>query len=230
MAPSITGFQVSGASLTYLPTATKSLSSNQAGLNPAQIQFAPGGGTLVVTEKSTNKIDTFVVAGGIAGTANAQDSKGTTPYGFAFSANQQLIVTEAATMMPTKGTVSSYSLAATTGTLTAISNQVGNGQTAPCWVVVSGNNAFVTNTATNNVSAYTVGTDGMLSLLANGNSATTGMGPTDEAITEGKDFLYVLNSKDHSLSTFAVTTAGTLTKKGQDLTGVPANAVGLVAR
>ena len=130
--------------------------------------------------------------------------------------------------MANRGTVSSYTLSA--GNLTVVSNQAADAQTAPCWVVVSGANAYVTNAVTNNVSAFTVSTTGMLGLLANGISGTTGNGPGDEAVTESNDYLYVLNTKDHSLSTFAVTTTGTLTKKGQDFSGIPINAAGLVAR
>ena len=228
MPANIAGFQVSGSTLTPIPNSIKPLSSSNPGAGPAQIQFAPGGAILVVTEKTNSKIDTYTVAAGVASSPMPQNSVGITPYGFAFSANQKLIVTEAVSGTAMKGTASSYSIAATGG-LTPVTSQLPSLQSSPCWIVVSGNNAFVSNAQSNNITAYSVTTDGSLSLLANGVSGTTGMGPTDEAVTEGNDFLYVLNSGSHSLSIFGLNSAGTLTKK-QDYTGLPANAVGLVAR
>ena len=124
---------------------------------------------------------------------------------------------------------SSYAIAAG-GALTTVSNQLPSMQTSPCWVVVSGNNAYVSNATSGTISAFSVGADGMLTLLANGNSGTTGMAPTDEAVTEANDYLYVLNSGSHSLSIFAVSANGTLTRKPQDFPNLPANASGLVAR
>ena len=229
MPANIAGFQVAGSTLTAIPSSIKPLSSSNPGAGPAQIQFVPGGATLVATEKTTNKIDTFTVAAGVASNPLAQNSLGVTPYGFAFSATGKLIVTEAAAGAATKGTASSYVISAA-GTLTTVSNQVASNQGAPCWVVVSGANAFVSNTQSNNITAYSIGPDGMLSLLANGQSGMAGMGPTDLAITEANDYLYVLNGGSDSLSIFAVSAAGTLTKKPQDFPGLPANAVGLVAR
>ena len=81
MAANIAGFQVSGSTLTAIANSIKPLSTTMAGASPAQIQFAPGGATLVVTEKTTNKIDTFTVAGGVPTGPNAQNSSARLPTG-----------------------------------------------------------------------------------------------------------------------------------------------------
>lgn len=219
-AASIQGFQISGSTLTQLQNSNKPLSAMSPG--PAQIQFASNGKLLVVTEKSTNKLTTYTVDSGTVGNANPQMSKGMSPYGFAVTANQQLVVSEAGT-----GAASSYSIG-TGGTLTAVSSSISSGQTAPCWVSIVNNTAYVTNAGSNNISSYNIGTDGTLSLL-NGTAGTTGMAPTDEDATDGNEYLYVLNSKDHSFSIFGINSDKSLTKK-TDFTGLPMNAVGLVAR
>jgi 6-phosphogluconolactonase (cycloisomerase 2 family) len=221
VAPNIAGLQLAQNTLNSISASNKALSTKTA--VPAQIQFNANGTQLVVTEKSTNVIDTFPVAGGVASSGTTQASKGMTPYGFAFSANGQLIVSEA-----TQGAVSSYTLAST-GTLTSVSSSVSSGQSAPCWVTVARDVAYVTNAMSNNVSAYRIATDGTLTLLASGVAGTTGNGPTDEDATDDNGFLYVLNSKDHSLSTFQINADGTLVKKS-DFAGLPTTAVGLVAR
>ncbi|MFO0573115.1 MAG: hypothetical protein U1A78_03885 [Polyangia bacterium] len=222
----ISGFQISGNTLTPIAGSIKPLSIATPG--PAQIQFAANGAVLVVTEKMTSKIDTYTVAAGVPTGPMVQPSKGTTPFGFAFSGNGKLIVSEAFTANPNMGATSSYSLDAA-GTLTAVSSSVQSGQTAPCWVAVAGNTAYVTNAQSNNITAYTIGTDGALTLVGNGASAQTGMGPTDEDVTDNNEFLYVLNSRDHSISAFAINADKTLTKK-QDFPGIPQSANGLVAR
>jgi 6-phosphogluconolactonase (cycloisomerase 2 family) len=222
----IAGFQVNGTSLTPIANSSKNLSSPNPG--PAQIQFTPDGTLLVVTEKMTNKIDTFTVTGGLASGPMVQASNGTLPCGFAFSATQKLLVAENENGMTGQGSASSYTLASS-GTLTSVSSQLTSGQSAPCWMAVSGTTAYVTNAFSNNISAYKVAADGTLTLLASGNSAMTGMYPTDEAVSEDNAFLYVLNSRDHSLSIYSINQDGSL-NRFSDYLGLPMLAEGLAAR
>lgn len=224
--PNISGFTVTGDMLIKVDNSIKDLPT--LGSAPAQISFTPDGLVLVVTEKQTNKISTFTVQNNLATGPNVQNSNNTTPFGFAFSASGKLIVSEAAMAAANGGTTSSYSVA-TNGTLTTISNKVALNQTAPCWVAVSGTNAYVTNAQSNNVSAFKVATDGTLTLVGNGANGMTGMGPTDVAVTEDNQFLYTLNGRDHTFSIFSIAQDGSLTKKS-DFTGAPMTAVGLVAR
>ncbi len=224
MAGNISGFKIMGNNLVPIPNSTMPLSIENPG--PAQIQFTPDGTRLVVTERTTKKIDTYTIEAntGLAKNPLYQNSVGTTPFGFAFSANQQLIVSEAAA----PGAASSYSIAPN-GTLTTITGSLVSGQKAPCWVTVVRNTAYVTNAQSNNISAYSIATNGALGLLSNGVSGLTGMGATDEDATDDGDFLYVLNARDDSFSYFAINSDGSLTKKG-DFPGVPSTAIGIVAR
>lgn len=227
-AANISGFRISGKTLSPIAGSTRPLSADQPG--PAQIQFTPDSKLLVVTEKGTNTIDTYAVSSaGVAAAPKSQASAGMTPFGFAFSADSRLVVSEAFGGADNAGATSSYSIASD-GTLSTVTGSAGNLQSAPCWVAIVNGYAYVTNTRTDNVTAYKVAPGGGLTLLdASGSSATTGAGPIDLDATDGNDFLYTLNNRDHSISTFAINANGTLTKKA-DYLGVPSSAIGLIAR
>jgi 6-phosphogluconolactonase (cycloisomerase 2 family) len=90
----ITGFsfdQTTGV-LTPLAGSTQSLSG--ASVSPDQVAFNKSGTALLVTEKSTNLIDVFPVAAGIAGPLMSYPSHGASPSGFAFGANGIFFVAE----------------------------------------------------------------------------------------------------------------------------------------
>jgi 6-phosphogluconolactonase (cycloisomerase 2 family) len=124
------------------------------GTFPAEVSFNPTGTVLVVTEKATNKIDTWMVGGnGLLSGKKVQASAGKEPFGFAFDNRGQLLVTEAGCHVPTPPGVlpgciappdlpalSSYTVAAD-GTLTLIDNLVDN-QAAKCWVVITDSQQF----------------------------------------------------------------------------------------
>jgi 6-phosphogluconolactonase (cycloisomerase 2 family) len=221
----ISGFQIGAGGLVATAGSTKLLST--AGPGPAQISFTPDGGRLVVSEKATNKIDTYAVANGIAGPAMVQTSAGTTPFGFAFDMAGHLVVSEAAGGAAGASTASSYTLTAT-GALSPVSSSVSSSQTAACWVAVVGSHAYVANTHSNDLSWYTIGANGALTLAA-GSAATTEAAPADLAATAGGDFLYVVDSASATLSSYAIAADGSLTRKS-DLVGIPEHATGLVAR
>ena len=226
-AANIAGFQIEPAGLAALAGSKQALSAANPG--PAQIAFSPDGKLLVVSEKGTNKIDTFVVTSGVAGAVHAQTSAGTTPFGFAFSAGGQLVVSEAAGGADGASTASSYTLSASDGEITAVSSAVPSSQSAACWAAVAGSHVYVANAHSNDLSSYAISASGALTLDGSGDTATTGMGPIDVAATPQGDFLYALNSKDASLSVYSVASDGSLTKKS-DFAGLPQRAVGLVAR
>ena len=105
----ITGFTIHQGSgkLSLINNSTQGLSS--ASVGPAQVQFNEDGKVLAVTEKNTNKIDTFLVdRHGRAGGAIVQPSSGMTPYGFAFNKAGFLIVSEAVGGAAGASTVSSF--------------------------------------------------------------------------------------------------------------------------
>lgn len=226
----ITGFNISGSGeLTPIPGSTQPLSGS--GVGPAQIEFNPWGNVLVVTEKGTNSINTYVVGpDGAAGPPNTQASTGDTPFGFEFDKLGHLIVSDAFGGGANAGAMSSYNVSA--GGISLITGPVANGQSAPCWVVVTKNGKFTytSNTATNNISGYTIGHNGSITLFNDGgNTASTDAGPIDMAVSNDSQYLYSLNAGGHSISVFRIDNGhGGLTSV-QTVSGLPAGAAGLAA-
>ena len=218
----ISGFRIAQAGLTAIAGSTQPLSSATPG--PAQIQFSPDGKVLVVTEKATDMIDTYVVTAGVAAAPSPQPSSGQTPFGFAFTSNGTLVVSEASGAAAGAGSVSTYALSAD-GTLTLKDHAAGQ-QSAACWTVVVGARAFVANTLSNTVSGYTVDKDGK---LTSPSLTDVGMRPGEEAVTVGGDFLYTLNGGERALSVLAVAPGGVLTRK-PEFVGLPEFSSGLIAR
>lgn len=216
--------------LTAINGSIRPLSTNTMG--SAQIQFNPSGKVLVVTEKPTNIIDTYQVgSNGVAAAGVAHASVGMTPFGFAFTSNGRLIVSNAAGGGANLSTLSSYNLS-NMGALNVISAKIADKQSAACWVVVANNNkyCYTTNTGSGNISGYTINASGALTLLnADGITATTGAGPIDFNLSGNGRYLYTLNGAGHSISIHRVNNNGSLTALGT-LTGLPVGAVGLAAK
>ncbi|MEO7369995.1 MAG: 3-carboxymuconate cyclase, partial [Ilumatobacteraceae bacterium] len=92
--PNITSFRVESHHLLPIAGSTRALSAGAAG--PAQVSFSPDGDVLVVTEKSSNTIDTFRVGRkGLAGHAVASPSAGAVPFGFDFDRHGHVVVSNA---------------------------------------------------------------------------------------------------------------------------------------
>jgi 6-phosphogluconolactonase (cycloisomerase 2 family) len=225
----ISGFRLHpNGRLRLLANSTRALSG--AGVGPAQVQFTPDGAMLVVTEKNTNLIDTFLVGpDGTTGSAVVNPSNGATPFGFEFAPDGTLIVSEAFGGAVDASALSSYVMN-TDGTLALISGSVATTETAACWVVVTpdGRYTYTTNTGSGSVSGYAVGSDGSLTLLdGDGVTGTTGGGPIDAIIAGG--FLYTLDSGSDAISIFAINADGSLTSVGT-VAGLAGNAVGITGR
>jgi 6-phosphogluconolactonase len=166
----ITGFTVgANCGLSALAGSTRSLSQSM-GTFPAQVSFNPTGTVVVVTEKATNKIDTWVVgANGLLSGKKVQAAAGVEPFGFAFDNRGQLIMTNAACHMPTppgnlpgcsvppdSPTLASYTVGSD-GTLTLVDTSTDN-QAAKCWVVITDSQRFAFTT--NALATQTGGTPG----------------------------------------------------------------------
>lgn len=228
----VTGFLLDPTGdLTALAGSTRSLSGS--GVMPAQASFDRQGKRLVVTEKGTSKIDVFTVNqnGTLSGpTVNA--SSGTTPFGFEFTARNQLIVSEAFGGAPNASATSSYALAPGSTTPTAISTSVPTTETAACWVVVTTNQnyVYVTNTGSATVTGYALSPNGALRRLNDdGVTGRTQLTPIDAALANSSQFLYTLDRGSGAISIFAVNANGSLTKLGTQ-TGLPTTVYGLAAR
>ena len=226
----ITGFIVGRrGNLTHLPGSTRPLSANMT--DPAQIAFSPDGGVLIVTEKATNKITTYLVSSaGTPGPPIVQSSIGMTPFGFAFGKRGHLVVSEAFGGAANASATSSYDLSAE-GLISVISPSVPTTQTAACWVLISkdGDFGFVTNTGSSSISSYGISREASLTLLA-AMATTTGAGPIDMALSNNGRFLYVLNSGSGSIGGYEVDQEGSLSPLPSGASGLPASANGLAAR
>jgi len=229
-AGNISGFRIyDDGHLEYISGSNRKLSSDTSG--PAQIEFNRSGTQLVVTEKATNRILTYAVQqDGTASSATIHPSAGTTPFGFEFGKNNELIVSDAFGGAPNKSALSSYKLN-NSGNLTLVTGPVTTNQTAACWVAVTDDSRFcyTTNNGSNSISGYYINDDGKLKLLdANGITAVTGKAPIDMALSKESKFLYVLNSASGSISAYKVTFNGGLNSLG-DISDISLSAAGLVA-
>ena len=223
----IAGFRVDNRGmLSPLAGSTRPLSNMGVGAAPAvaQVQFDETGRFLVVTEKSTSRIDVYTVgANGLASGPATYASHGSTPFGFAFDKRNHLIVSEAAA-----NALSSYDLSSS-GALSVISASVNSNGAAPCWVVVTKNGryAFTTNAHSNTIAGFMGAQNGGLTLLHGLTSA--GAAPTDVALSVSNHFLYALESGSHAVGAFAVQEDGSLVTMSA-ASGLPASAVGIAAR
>jgi 6-phosphogluconolactonase len=237
----ISGFRFKpGGQFSPLAGSTESLSTAGPGGIPAQIGFAPSPyRVLTVTLRGTQTIDTFKLGeDGTPGPAKANAATDMNPFGFAYRRGGNAIVSNAGEAGPpndlTKfiGRASSYGLA-TDGTLTPIDSIAAGGR-ATCWVVITSNQryTFMTNTLSQSVSRFRISGDGHLTLLG-----TTATGPgfaSDEALSRGSRYLYVLlpsimGGMSH-IDMYRVGTGGSLTHLGATPSDLPPGASGLAAR
>lgn len=232
----ISGFRIDAeGALTPIAGSKHSLSAPTTAA--AQISFSPAGDAIVVTEKATNVIDTFVVLpDGSSSNGQALPSAGETPFGFAFTSTGHLVVSEAFGGAAGAGAMSSYSLSGTGAAergLVTISPTVADRQAAPCWVVITSDNrfAYTSNTASGNISTYTVASSGALALVGDGANTSTGADskPIDMALDRSTKHLYVLNAGSKNIMAFDVGGDGGLKPIGAAI-NLPGTPAGLVAR
>ncbi len=229
----IAGFRLGeDGELAPIANSTRSLSNNGSGAapGPAQISFSPDGAVLVVTEKNTNLVDTFRVdEDGADGSVTTHPSAGVTPFGFAFTGQGTLIVSEAAGGAANASSASSYTVSPDNFAL--ISAAVPTHQTAACWAVATQNGkyAFTANAGSGTLSLYGVGRHGGLTLLESAAGSTgAGSHPSDMALSNNSRFLYTLANVTQSIGAFEVRGDGSLSAVS-GASGLPATAVGLAA-
>jgi 6-phosphogluconolactonase len=213
------------------PLAESSQPLTGSGVGPAQIAFDDSGEILAVTEKGAQAIAVYRIdRRGLPSPPRAFPSAGVTPFGFAFTRRDVLVVSEAAGGAPGASTASSYDL--DDGELDAVSPAIPTGQTAACWLVTTrrGRDAFVANTASGSISHLRIERRGGLTLVDGAAGAIPGGQPLDIALSRGDRFLYVLDPGHGAIHGFAVAHDGGLTDLGPLATGLPPSAVGLAAR
>jgi 6-phosphogluconolactonase len=211
--------------LDALPGSIQPLSGSAT--NPAEIGFNPKGDLLIVTERATSLIDVYSVdKQGVASAPTSYASNGSTPYGFAFSPQGTLVVSEAAI-----NALSSYLVSPSMFALISGSVSNGGGGNAPCWVAISGNGkyAYTSDAHSGTVSSYTIGRDGTLSLLTAVAAGPVGVPLLDLAFSADGRFLYGLDIGDNTIHPFRVGPDGGLTALS-GVSGIPGTASGLAAR
>lgn len=229
--PNVTGFTFDRrtAHFVALPGSTQNLPGG-TGAGPAQVSFTPDGSVLVVTEKDTNMIDTFVLEDGIAQPAVSFASNGATPFGFAFD-HDDVIVSDASGGPTETSALSSYEVGGD-GSLEVVTPALADTQNAACWVVVprDGRFAYAANAGSGTISGYTVSAGGDLALL-NAIAASTGDGsaPTDMALSNNSHFLYVRGGGNGTIMGFRIEADGGLTSVAT-VAGVPSGSQGIAAR
>jgi 6-phosphogluconolactonase (cycloisomerase 2 family) len=222
----VSGFTLGEDGLTPIAGSTRHLHAGAT--DAAQVSFTPDGNVLVVTGRSSQRIDTFRVgADGRLGSLTSFDvAPGATPFGFDFDNKGHLLVSLAG--VGGSSGAASYSVSGD-GDLSTITGPVETGQRAACWLVASkdGRHAFVANAASSSVSTFSVDPGGSLTFVSALN--VDGMTPLDEALSENGRYLYVLAAGSHGIVEFEVSSDGSLTEIGAQA-DVPATAAGLAVR
>ena len=225
----ISGFKVnSSGTLKAIAGSARRLSAPLP--TPTQIGFNSTGTLLVVTEKATNKIDTYTVAAnGLATGPNVQNSYGPGPFGFAYDSAGHLIVSEVMQSAASSYTVSS------SGALTVITGSLIDFGKAACWTVNTNNRRFpsqysyITNTADATISGFKIAANGSISLL-NSDGRTfvlpSGADPLDEALSSDSNYLYALEGSYGGIVGFQIQDDGSLIQITNPL-GTPTSSYGL---
>ena len=153
-----------------------------------------------------------------------------TPYGFAVSPENVLVVTEA--FRAEKGAAAASSYRIDGDAVMPVTASVGNGRSEICWAVVApdGRSVFTTNFADGAVTRYAIGADGSLTL----EDATAGItedgrtGLRDEDLSADGAFLYAVDADQGQIVGWRVGDGGSLTWLGS-WDGLPITVAGLAA-
>lgn len=179
-------------------------------LGAAQVSVSPDGGSLVVSERLSNRLETLPLdQAGRPGAPVVTPSNGAVPFGFAISRRGDVVVSEAGA-----STVSSYGL--TAGGLSSVTAALPVGFGAACWVAISPNGRWAyTGNASGSISGFAIGRDG--SLRAIGTTPTAS--PRDLDFSRNGRYLYAV-APVGSVTGYRVGPDGSLTQ----VTSVPAAA------
>ena len=199
---------------------------------PAQVGFNKSGTVLLITEKATDTLTTFVMQedGTPADTPLKRPSAVPTPFGFEFGDRDYVFITEANGGGP--GVTASYRVNRGTGEVSALVDLIEQGD-ATCWTVLSGDQTvgYSVNTGSDSLSLYTINFDGTLEPFFRqpNRDVRTGDAPRDAVLTQNNQFLFVLNNGDGVIQGFRVLDNGHIFRTGRPAF-VPTSVTGLVSR
>ncbi len=196
---------------------------------PSQIQFDRTGRVLIVDERGSSTIDTFVVnQRGVAGAAHTTPSNAGGPFGFDVDRRGNILFSAVAISINgalTSG-ATSYDVSRS-GVLTANGDPVSSGQAAACWLAAADRFAYTTNAGSGSIGRFAIGPDGSLSLVGT-TVVGSGSTPLDNAVSRDQDFMYVLLGGFHQIVGYRVGHDGALTQVTS--VAVPIGAAGIAAR
>ena len=210
----VKGFRIRGNHLRPIGGSARSLGLANSDppnflTSPGQVGFTPDGRKLIVTTKASGShIVVFRVSGDgrLSTTPVVNNSATPVPFAFTFTPTGRVASGEAGTSNLTTYLLNADGTLADPRTLT-------DGQMALCWIVRAGGFYYVSNTASNTVSGFTVGADGQPSLIgATGVVANTGAGPID--MTVSGRYLYVQTGAAGTVEGYRINGNGTLTSIG----------------
>lgn len=228
--PGIASFRLTDQGLA--PTVGGEMPLAAADADPAQIGFTPDGSTLIVTQRGADTIAAYPVRDdGTLGEPSTVASAGPTPYGFAFTTNGTLIVTEA--FRAEKGAAAASSYATGDGNLAPRTRSLANGMSEICWAVVTPDDrfAYTTNFNESTVSRFAIGSDGSIALedAAAGSVGDPRPGLRDEDTTDDGRFLFAIDADGGAVLGWRIGTDGSLSRSGT-WEGLPNTIAGLAAR
>ncbi len=261
---SITGFRFNQqqGTLTPIPGATHMLKANQTYppdtlFNPAEVAFTPDGRQLVVTIKDGPSVAAVTAAGatipdftGPTGPGRVLvfdvDRNGRTsgnftqtnldnhgPFGFSFDTRGNLLIALFLGGPNLTGAAGSFRISRG-GSLLPITPDVFNFQLDTCWLENNGTYAYGANYSSGNISSYTIGPDGSLTLfqMVAGTTEPTaniqGSTPLDIRVSPDGRFLYDVLPGSGKVAGWRINPDGTLTKIGE-FGGLPQTVYGDMA-
>ena len=224
---SVQGYRVVLGRLFPIPGSRRPLGLDPAATpqftnTPGQVAFSPSGSQLIVTTKANgNDIDVFAVHpdGRLSGHPVVNAAAGTVPFGISFDQAGHLVIADAGT-----NALATYALAAD-GTVTPI-DSVGNSQAATCWVAPAGGFLYASNAGSADVSGYSSGPGGQLTLLG---ETATDTGTVDASASSGGHFLYVQTGGSGIVDEYRTGTGGSLTEIGSVTVAGAVGGEGIVA-
>ena len=210
----VTGFRLNfSGELTPIHNSIRYLSTANSG--GSSLAFSPDGKFLLVTEKVTNNIDAFPVeADGTLGETVITHDPVPGTFAVTFAPNGAALVVETGPSGVRNGSVISSFLVQPGGTLLPLNSEPTLGA-ATCWSVITPDGRFIytANSATSNISGFSVVGAGTLDPLSGTLVGSLPAGATDLDIAVSSDgkFLYTLNSGNGTVGVFRIKQDGSLT-------------------
>ena len=228
-----TGFTLNaGGHLTPLANSTFPLPSSA---NPGDVLFNSTGTSLIGIEVGTTDPGTFLIDSFLVGRdgrltaapGSPFSAEAPGPFGSEFSpTNPTRLYVSNAHGGTANGSVSAFSVTSN-GVLSSIgASPYADGQTAPCWVEISHDGAylFAVNTGSTSISSYRINADGSLNYsTTTGFRSGAGIRPFDARLDPSGAYLFVVDAALNAVSAFAVD-GGTLLELPGSPFALPAGA------